>query len=98
MARSHSPYFLFMIGVLIATGMLSTPLAQAQISTPEQIAKQREFEKTIPKLEVTDEFLQLSIPGQTMGETVGVSRNSKGHLFVYTRTNPQGIARGGTAA
>ena len=33
-----------------------------------------------------------------MGETVGVSRNSKGHLFVYSRTNPQGISRGGTAA
>ena len=49
-------------------------------------------------MQITDEFLQLSIPDQTMGETVGVATNSKGHLFVYSRTNPQGIARGGTAA
>ena len=33
-----------------------------------------------------------------MGETMGVATNSKGHLFVYSRTNPQGIARGGAAA
>ena len=71
---------------------------QAQISTREQIAQQTEFEKTIPKMQITDEFLHLLIPDKTMGETVGVSTNSKGHLFVYSRTNPQGIARGGTAA
>jgi hypothetical protein len=29
---------------------------------------------------------------------LGVSKNSKGHLFVYSRTGPSGIARGGTAA
>jgi hypothetical protein len=33
-----------------------------------------------------------------MGETMGVATNSKGHLFVYTRTQNQGIARGGKAA
>ena len=42
--------------------------------------------------------MHLQIPGYTMGETMGVATNSKGHLFVYSRTNPQGIARGGTAA
>lgn len=98
MKRSHVRYFFFMLGALIVAGTLSPRRAQAQISTPEQIAKQTEFEKTIPKMAITDEFLQLSIPGETMGETVGVARNSKGHLFVYSRTNPQGISRGGTAA
>ncbi len=98
MKRSHTAYLRFVLGLLVVAGMLSPRRAEAQISTPEQIAKQTEFEKTIPKLQITDEFLQLSIPGQTMGETVGVARNSKGHLFVYTRTNPQGISRGGTAA
>ena len=85
------------MGLMIVAGML-VPRAKAQISTPEQIAQQKELEKTIPKMEITDEFLQLSIPDMTMGETVGVSGSSKGHLFVYTRTNPQGISRGGTAA
>jgi hypothetical protein len=33
-----------------------------------------------------------------MGQTVGVAVNSRGRLFVYSRTNPQGIARGGKAA
>jgi hypothetical protein len=98
MKRFPVLYVHFLVGVLIVAGMLSPGRAEAQISTPEQIAKQTEFEKTIPKMQITDEFLQLRIPGQTMGETVGVARNSKGHLFVYTRTNPQGISRGGTAA
>jgi streptogramin lyase len=38
------------------------------------------------------------IPGHTIGETEGVSMNSKGHLFVYSRTGQAGSARGGTAA
>ena len=38
------------------------------------------------------------IPGHTIGETEGVSKNSKGHLFVYSRTGYGGISRGGTAA
>jgi len=49
-------------------------------------------------MQVTEDVLQLSIPGQTMGETVGISKNSKGHLFVYSRTGPGGVARGRTAA
>jgi YVTN family beta-propeller protein len=59
---------------------------------------QEAFEKTIPKLDVTEQILPLVIPGHTMGETEGVSMNSKGHLFVYSRTGKGGIARGGTAA
>ena len=51
-----------------------------------------------PKLNYTEEVLQLLVPGMTMGETVGVDVNSQNHIFVYSRTNPQGIARGGTAA
>jgi NHL repeat len=88
----------YVFGVVMVAGMLLPQGARAQISTPEQIAKQTELEKTIPKMEITDQFLQLSIPEMTMGETMGVSTNSKGHLFVYSRTNPQGIARGGQAA
>jgi len=85
---------LFLLGAVSVAGMLLPHEAQAQISTKEQIAQQTEFEKTIPKMQITDEFLDLLIPDMTMGETMGVSTNSKGHLFVYSRTNPQGIARG----
>ncbi len=86
-------------GLMVSAGAL-TPAASAQSlrGTPEQIAEQEEFETDIPKMQIMDEFLRLSIPGYTMGETMGVSTNSNGHLFVYSRTNPQGIARGGKAA
>jgi hypothetical protein len=33
-----------------------------------------------------------------MGQTVGVATNSKGHIFVYSRSVNQGVARGGKAA
>src|SRR5579862_9434438 len=87
-----------LLGAVNVAGVLLPQNAQAQISTKEQIAQQTELEKTIPKMQITDEYLDLLIPDMTMGETMGVSTNSKGHLFVYSRTNPQGIARGGTAA
>jgi DNA-binding beta-propeller fold protein YncE len=72
--------------------------ANAQISTPAQVAAQIEQDRQISQLEISDEFLQLRVPGETMGETVGVSQNSQGHIFVYSRTHPTGIARGAAAA
>ena len=68
---------------------------------PEAQARQRqqqELEASTPKLQVTEEILALSVAGHTIGETEGVSRNSKGHLFVYSRTGTSGSSRGGTAA
>lgn len=61
-------------------------------------AAQLELEKNTPQLKITEEILPLSVPGHTIGETEGVSMNSKGHLFVYSRTGAVGIARGGAAA
>ena len=72
--------------------------SQGLNGTAEFQAQQAALEKTYPQLNVTDEYMRLGIPGYTMGETMGVATNSKGHLFVYSRTNPQGIARGSTAA
>ena len=69
------------------------PAARAQAA-----AAQLALENSYPKMNVTDEYLHLTIPGYTMGETMGVATNSKGHLFVYSRTGHAGIARGGTAA
>ncbi|MBZ5659432.1 MAG: 6-bladed beta-propeller [Acidobacteriia bacterium] len=89
----------FAPGLLIAAGLLLPQRALAQFGgSPEEVAKQLELEKTYSEMKITDQFLRLSIPGFTMGQTVGVSLNSKGHMFVYSRTNPQGISRGGQAA
>jgi NHL repeat len=64
----------------------------------EARAKQEALEKATPQLQITEEVLPLVIPDHTIGETEGVSMNSKGHLFVYSRTGKGGVARGGTAA
>ena len=81
---------------LLVCGGIST--AHAQISTREQQAEQDALDAKTPKLNYQEDVLQLLVPGYTMGETVGVDVNSQNHIFVYSRTNPQGIARGGTAA
>jgi DNA-binding beta-propeller fold protein YncE len=66
--------------------------------TQEQQAKQLELEKNTPQLKITEEVLKLSVPGQTIGEAVGVAKNSKGHLFVYTRTGKTSTVKGSAAA
>src|SRR5215469_12482591 len=86
---------------IVAFLLAGTAASQSQgiNGTPEFRAHQADLEKTYPQLNVvSDQYMHLSVPGYTMGETMGVSTNSKGDLFVYSRTNPQGIARGGSAA
>src|SRR5262245_7020876 len=68
--------------------------AEAQARAERQSA----LEKSTPKLQLTEERLVLNVPGHTIGETEGVAKNSKGHLFVYSRTGTGGASRGGTAA
>jgi hypothetical protein len=94
----------------IGTGLFAPQLIHAQApggggrgrgSSPEQEAaraRQTDLEKSTPQLQITEEVLPLVVPGHTIGETEGVSKNSKGHLFVYSRTGTSGISRGGTAA
>jgi DNA-binding beta-propeller fold protein YncE len=90
--------------LLVAGTILMAGTATLQISaqggpvTPEAKAKQNAIEAATPKLNIVEERLPLMIPGHTIGETEGVSKNSKGHLFVYSRTGTGGSARGGTAA
>ena len=98
MKRFRMLFSFFLLGAVSVAGMFLPQPAQAQISTKDQIAAQTELEKNIPKMQITDEFLDLLAPDVTMGETVGVSTNSHGHVFVYSRTNPVGDARGATAA
>ena len=85
-----------LVAALLAVG--THAIVHAQISTREQQAEQDAIDARTPKLTYKEEVLQLLVPGYTMGETVGVDVNSQNHIFVYSRTNPQGIARGGTAA
>src|SRR5579871_5598326 len=103
MKRSVAMFFVF--AVLVGAGMLSLRRVQAQGRgrgmSPEAIAareKQIALEKATPQLQITEDVLPLVVPGHTIGETEGVSKNSKGHLFVYSRTGKGGSARGGTAA
>ena len=86
--------------VLVAALLAASTQASvhAQISTKEQQAEQDTIDAKTPKLNAKEDVLQLMVPGYTMGETVGVDVNSQNHIFVYSRTNPQGVARGGTAA
>jgi hypothetical protein len=89
----------FALQVMITAGLLLPRAAQAQFGgSPEQVAAQKALENTYPEMKITDQFLHLSVPGETIGQTAGVAVNSKGHLFVYSRTNPEGMARGGNAA
>jgi 6-bladed beta-propeller len=77
------------------------PAAGGRGPSPEQqaaIAKQEALEKATPQLQVTEDVLSLPIPGHTIGEAVGVAKNSKGHLFVFTRSGNVGPARGSTAS
>ena len=89
-------------GVATAGGVLllspSRIQAQGLAGSADQQAAQAKLEDGYTKLQVTDDYLKLAMPGNTMGQTVGVSTNSKGHLFVYTRTANEGVARGGKAA
>ena len=83
--------------ILVAVIGVRPLQVQAQFgNSPEAQAareKQLALEKNTPQLKITEERLTLTIPGHTVGETEGVSKNSKGHLFVYSRTAPA-AARG----
>lgn len=66
--------------------------------TAEQQAKQTDLEKATPQLKVTEEVLRLNVPGETIGEAVGVAKNSQGHLFVFSRTGKTATVKGSAAS
>jgi hypothetical protein len=83
--------------VLLSTGVL----AQRGGPSPEMqaaIARQEALEKTAPRLQVSEDVLPLVVPGHTIGEAVGVAKDSKGRLFVFTRSGNVGPAKGATAS
>ena len=90
---------LLIVLVVLCLGVVSQ--AQRGAPSPEQqaaLAKQDALEKATPKLQVTEEVLPLVVPGHTIGEAVGVAKNSQGHLFVFTRSGNVGPAKGATAS
>ena len=87
-----------LVALLLLSSSPFTAQGQGMFGTPEQLAAQAAAEKTYPNLTVDDQFLELTMPNNTMGETEGVATNKAGHLFVYSRTGRGGVARGGTAA
>src|ERR1700676_4019703 len=100
MKRSLVSFCFFVFSVVLGARTLQVQ-AQEGAPNPEREAaraKQLALEDSTPKLQITEEVLTLVAPGHTLGETEGVSKNSKGHLFVYSRTGTGGSARGGTAA
>ena len=68
------------------------------VGSPEQQAKQAALEKSTPQFKVTEEVLKLTIPGQTIGEAVGVAKNARGHLFVFSRTGKTATVKGSAAS
>src|SRR5262245_26202281 len=98
MKRSSVVFSLLVLCAAMVAGALRI---QGQGGNAEAQARQKqqlELEAATPKLQIQEEVLPLTIPNHTIGETEGVSKNSKGHLFVYSRTGMGGSSRGGTAA
>src|SRR3954471_15523830 len=71
---------------------------EAQAAARAALAKQDALEKATPRLQITEEVLPLVVPSHTIGEAVGVAKNSKGNLFVFTRSGNVGPAKGATAS
>ena len=92
MKRGIVVFAVMLLGVVVHAQQAPNPEMQAAL------AKQQALEKATPQLQITEEILPLMMPGHTMGETEGVAKDSKGQLYVYSRTGKAGIARGGTAA
>ena len=93
-------FSLLVLGATMASGTRAIQ-GQGGANNPEAQARQKQqlaLEAETPKLQIKEDVLPLTTPGHTIGETEGVSKNSKGHLFVYSRTGTSGSSRGGTAA
>ena len=81
-----------------APAAATPPAGGGLAGNAEQQARQAALEKETPKLTVTEEVLRLSIPGQTIGEAVGVAKNAAGHLFVFSRTGKTAQVKGSAAS
>jgi 6-bladed beta-propeller protein len=92
--KSMAALAVVVLGVVVIYGQGGGPSPEQQAA----LAKQEALEKATPRLNITEEVLNLVVPGHTIGEAVGVAKNSKGNLFVFTRSGNAGPARGSTAS
>jgi NHL repeat len=81
-----------------ASAPAAPPAGGGLAGNPEQRAKQEALEKATPQFKVTEEVLRLNIPGQTIGEAVGVAKNAAGNLFVFSRTGKTAQVKGSAAS
>jgi sugar lactone lactonase YvrE len=82
------------LGIALSAQGGRGPTPEQQAATAAQLA----LEKSTPRLQIVEEVLPLVVPGHTIGEAVGVAKNSKGNLFVFTRSGATGNAKGATAS
>ena len=94
MKRSVIAMTMMLFGAVVLAQRGGPPSPEAQAA----LAKQEALEKSTAPLQITEEVLPLTVPGHTIGEAVGVAKNSKGHLFVFTRSGNTGPAKGATAS
>src|SRR5262249_40185946 len=87
--EKHMNKFTVTLGLFVLAAVSPPVLAQGNGAAAQPAGKQ---------VQVTEKILPLRIPGETIGETEGVSLNSAGHLFVNSRTGWSGSSRGGNAA
>lgn len=78
-----------MLRTLLATFLLTVPIAAVAQTTPET-PPQIPFDSVVDFLKMPDNFY--------LGEVSGVAVNSKGHVFVFSRGNNTGPAYGAAAA
>ena len=83
-----------LLGVVVCAQRGAGPSAEQQAA----LAKQAALEKSTPQLQIAEEVLNLAVPGHTIGEAVGVAKDSKGHLYVFTRSGNAGPAKGSAAS
>src|SRR5260221_4296990 len=88
MKRSLVLFSFFVLGVAMGAGTLQV---QAQFGPPSPerqtaIAKQLALEDATPKLQITEEVLNLITPDHTIDEPEDVSMNCKAHQLAYSRT------------
>jgi DNA-binding beta-propeller fold protein YncE len=94
MKRSLVVFAVILLGVVVYGQRGAGPSPEQQAA----IAKQQALEAATPRLQITEDVLSLAVPGHTIGEAVGVSKDSKGHLYVFTRSGNAGPAKGSTAS
>jgi hypothetical protein len=89
---------LLAVGVVVVSAQREGGPPQPSAEQQALLAKQADLEKSTPQLQITEDVLRLAVPGHTIGEAVGVAKDSKGHLYVFTRSGNVGPARGATAS